>query len=66
VREFLSVANVPFEDRNIRRSDAHREELADRTGSLVVPQLVWGDRRIVGFDPDALADLVREYRESAA
>ena len=33
-----------------------------RTGQLVVPQLFWRDRHIVGFDPDALAELVAEYR----
>jgi glutaredoxin len=62
VREFLSGHDVPFEDRNIRRSDEARAELAARTGELVVPQLFWGDRHIVGFDPDALAGLVAAYR----
>jgi glutaredoxin len=61
VREFLSVNNVPFEDRNIRRSDAARAELAARTGDLVVPQLFWRDTHIVGFDADALERLAAEY-----
>ena len=65
MREFLSDHDVPFEDRNIRRSKADRDELATRTGMLVVPQLFWRDRHITGFDPDALTDLVREYRASA-
>jgi glutaredoxin len=64
VREFLSDHDVPFEDRNIRGSDAAREELAGRTGSLVVPQLYWRDHHVVGFDPDALTELVRAYRET--
>jgi len=66
VREFLSDHDVPFEDRNIRRSTVDRDELATRTGSLVVPQLFWRDRHIAGFDPDALTELVREYRASAS
>ena len=64
MREFLSVHDVPFEDRNIRRSEAARDELAARTPELVVPQLFWRDRHIVGFDPEALAELVDAYRRS--
>jgi glutaredoxin len=61
VREFLSDASVEFDDRNIRKSEDARAELESRTGQLVVPQLFWRDRHIVGFDPDALAELVAEY-----
>jgi glutaredoxin len=66
VREFLSDHEVPFVDRNIRRSEEARTELAGRTESLVVPQLFWRDRHIVGFDPEALAGLVDDYRASNA
>ena len=66
MREFLSDHDVPFEDRNIRRSDAARRQLEARTGAMVVPQLFWSDRHIVGFDPDALTELVRAYRATAA
>lgn len=66
MREFLSGHDVPFEDRNIRGSDEARAELADRTGKLVVPQLFWRDRHIVGFDPSALAELVEAFRTSDA
>ena len=64
MREFLSVNNVPFEDRNIRRQPAARAELEARTGALVVPQLFWGERHIVGYDPDALDELVAAYGRS--
>ena len=63
MREFLSDNDVPFVDRNIRRSDEARAELAARTEALVVPQLFWRDRHIVGFEPGELADLVTEYRQ---
>jgi glutaredoxin len=66
VREFLSGHDVPFDDRNIRASGAARDELAARTSQLVVPQLFWGDRHIVGFDPEALTELVTAYREGVA
>jgi glutaredoxin len=64
VREFLSDHEIPFDDRNIRRSEAARDELAARTAKLVVPQLFWRERHIVGFDPAALEELVQAYRES--
>jgi Glutaredoxin len=62
VREFLSASGVEFEDRNIRANPAHRDELLERAGELVVPRLVYGERVVVGFDPDALAEVVAEYR----
>ena len=65
MREFLSDNDVVFEDRNIRGSEAARAELASRTSELVVPQLFWGDRHIVGFDPEALGELVEAYRASS-
>ena len=66
MREFLSVNNVPFEDRNIRKSEAARAELADRTSDLVVPQLFWRETHIVGFDADALERLAADYHERVA
>ena len=66
MREFLSDNDVPFEDRNIRRSEEARAQLAERSADIVVPQLFWGDRHIVGFDPSALDELVNDYRASAA
>lgn len=62
MREFLSDHDVPFADRNIRQSEEARAELAARTEQLVVPQLFWGERHIVGFDPEALAELVAAHR----
>ena len=38
MREFLSVNNVAYEDRNIRKLPEARTELEARTGDLVVPQ----------------------------
>ena len=66
MREFLSGNDVPYEDRNIRGSESARAELAERTTELVVPQLFWGDRHIVGFEPEALGELVKAYRASSA
>jgi glutaredoxin len=65
VREFLSEHGIPFADRNIRRSDAARADLLERTGALIVPQLFWRDRHIVGFDPTALAELAEAHAGAA-
>ncbi len=65
MREFLSGSSVPFVDRNIRQSDDARAELEERAGALVVPQLFWRDRHIVGFDPEALGDLVQAWKAEA-
>jgi len=65
VREFLSDLEIPFDDRNIRQSETARAELAARTDALVVPQLFWRDRHVVGFDPEALEEMARAYRAFA-
>ena len=65
MREFLSDRGIPFDDRNIRQSEAALEELTTRGTDLVVPQLFWRDRHLVGFDPAALEALAHEYRESS-
>ena len=66
MREFLSDNDVPFEDRNIRRNEDARSELAERSADIVVPQLFWRDVHVVGFDPSALDELVRAYRAAVA
>lgn len=62
MREFLSAQGVPFTDRNIRGSESARAELLERAGDLVVPQLFYRDRVVVGFDPDALSEVVADQR----
>ncbi len=66
MREFLSDNEIPFDDRNIRGSEDARDELATRTGKLVVPQLFWRDHHILGFDPAALEELAIAYKASLA
>ena len=66
MREFLSDNEIPFDDRNIRASEDHRDELTKRTGKLVVPQLFWRHHHILGFDPAALDELATAYKASVA
>jgi hypothetical protein len=66
VREYLQAHFVEFDDRNIRQSEAAREELRTRSQDLIVPLLIYRDHEVVGFDPDALDTVIAEYRETTA
>ena len=66
MREFLSDHEIPFGDRNIRGSEDARDELATNTGTLVVPQLIWRDHHILGFDPAALEEFATAYKATVA
>ena len=61
MRDFLAANSVEFDDRNIRHSPEAREELQALTGDLVVPHLLYGEHSVVGFDPDALSQVVATY-----
>ena len=61
MREYLQAESVEFDDRNIRQSEEARQELLSLTGNLIVPLLIFGDRRVTGFDPDGLNQITRAY-----
>lgn len=63
MRDYLQAHSVEFDDRNIRQSEEAREELRARSDDLIVPLLIYRDHEIVGFDPDALDDVIADYRE---
>jgi glutaredoxin len=66
VRDYLRAHAVEFDDRNIRHSTEAREELLALTDDLVVPTLLFAGRRIIGFDPEALDDVIAAYHSGAA
>ena len=66
MRDYLHAHSVEFDDRNIRQSEAAREELRARSQDLIVPLLLFGDHQVVGFDPDALDAVIADYREMTA
>ena len=61
MREYLQAHDVEFDDRNIRHSEEARRELQALNQDLVVPLLVYGDQRVVGFDPGQLDRVVAAY-----
>jgi hypothetical protein len=59
VKEFLSREHVPFTGRNVDEDDSAYDDLLG-LGYRTVPLTVIGDRRLVGFEPDALLAAIRE------
>jgi glutaredoxin len=49
-REFLVANNVPFEERDIEQGDADIDRLYQSIGSGSIPQVVIGNKIIVGFN----------------
>lgn len=66
MREYLQAHSVEFDDRNIRQSETARDELRARSQDLIVPLLLYRDYEVVGFDPDALDEVIAEYQEMTA
>ena len=65
MRDYLHAHVVEFDDRNIRHSDAAREELRMLRGDLAVPVLVFGEHQVVGFDPESLDEVIAAVRGTA-
>jgi hypothetical protein len=57
----LQAQSVEFDDRNIRHDPSARDELMALTGNLVVPLVIYGEHRVVGFEPDGLSGIARAY-----
>jgi hypothetical protein len=67
VREFLSLNSVEFEDRNIAKEPAWRNDLLALTGEILVPVLVVEGRQVIGLDEDRMASVLglESYRSDA-
>jgi hypothetical protein len=65
VKEFLSRERVPFEAYNVDEDDRAYDDLIAR-GFRVVPVTIIGARVLTGYDPDALAAALAEWRASAS
>lgn len=65
MREYLQAQSVEFDDRNIRQSEEARADLLSLTDELIVPMVVFEDRRVIGFDPAGLDEIIQIFREKA-
>ena len=63
MKEFLSLADVPFAVRDVDEDDGAYDELVGR-GWRAVPVTFIGDRAIKGFDPVALRDALQAEHEN--
>ena len=64
MKEFLSREGVPFTARNVDEDDRAYDDLIAR-GFRTIPVTIINDRAIAGFDRDALAAAVGEWRARA-
>ena len=58
MREFLSLNQVVFEDRNIAKEPHWRKDLLDLTGEVVVPVLVVNGKQVIGLDEQRMAEAI--------
>jgi glutaredoxin len=56
VKEFLSHYNVPYTEFNVREDNHARDELVNKYNSMSTPTVVVGEKVLVGFEPDKLAE----------
>jgi glutaredoxin len=61
VKEFLSREGVSYTVYNVDEDEPAYDELIAR-GFRTIPVTVIGDRSLTGFDPDALAAALAEWR----
>ena len=54
VKEFLSVRNIPYTEKNVGNDAALQQELKDKAGDLRVPVLMIGDQKLAGYNREAL------------
>ena len=57
-KALLKKRNVPYEEINLARDPAGREELVEKTGMMTFPQVIIGDKPLGGYQ-----ELVRADRE---
>jgi glutaredoxin 3 len=51
--EYLSQKGIPFTERNVGKDPKAREELM-ALGLLSLPVIIIGDKRLTGFNPNAI------------
>ena len=58
VREFLSLHDVEYEEKDVAADVQAREEMLALTGRLAVPVLQVGQEAVVGFDKERISALL--------
>jgi glutaredoxin 3 len=59
VKNFLREQGVPFEEVNVQRDPIAARKLVETTGQIGVPQIEIDGQWVIGFDPDAIMQLLQ-------
>ncbi|KYD24673.1 glutaredoxin family protein [Geobacillus sp. NFOSA3] len=59
VKNFLREQGVPFEEVNVQRDPVAARKLVETTGQVGVPQIEIDGQWVIGFDPDAIMQLLQ-------
>lgn len=66
LKDHLRKRNIPFEDKDITRDRAAMDELVHKYRVRATPLLVYGEKTIIGFNPDEVDRLLGEKGAEAA
>jgi glutaredoxin 3 len=59
VKNFLREQGVPFEEVNVQRDPIAARKLVETTGQIGVPQIEIDGQWVIGFDPNAILQLLQ-------
>jgi glutaredoxin 3 len=59
VKNFLREQGVPFEEVNVQQDPIAARKLVETTGQIGVPQIEIDGQWVIGFDPDAIMQLLQ-------
>ncbi len=57
-KEFLKEKGVEYDEIDVSSDRGAAKEMIERSGQMGVPQIVVGEKVIVGFDPDEIESAV--------
>lgn len=60
VKSFLGVRGIPYQEKDVSRDAAAREEMIKKSGAQVVPVVELEDELIVGFHRERLKEIFKE------
>lgn len=59
LKEFLKEYNIDFEEVDVSRDEATKEELIKKTGKMEVPVMEINGEVVVGFDKEKITKLLK-------
>jgi glutaredoxin 3 len=59
LKGFLHDEGIPFTEINVAEDPDKAREMMDKTGQRGVPVTTVGDQVVIGYDPEALRELIQ-------